>query len=447
METPQLTRYGVLVQSNENTKKDLTVRPIVNNEFGAQPPSFKVFRASKKAKAAKMIYVPRYYHQGPVEDVRSEPVRYEIPFAGKLKKETHQVEALEKALGVGHGLLSLPCGYGKTTVALAIASKLSYKTLVIVHKEFLANQWRERINMFCPGVSIGLVQRDKVDTDHPFVIAMLQSLSMKDDYDPKLFDEFGTVIVDECHHICAQVFSRALFKMCPRHIFGLSATPIRKDGLSIVMEWFMGKPFFVVERENRGKVSVTTVEYSCDRYKEDPPLNRCGKVSMSTMITEIVEDNIRNQVILNTISSISHSRKILVLSERREHCKYIAEHFGEEAGLYIGGMTQKALDESAEKRIIVGTYSQAHEGLDIPSLDTLVMASPKSDIVQSVGRIMRETNGKTNHPHIYDIRDRWSVITGMIYKRNKVYKEKGFEIDQEEQEEPSSTVLSGFHFL
>ena len=107
----------------------------------------------------------------------------------------------------------------------------------------------------------------------------------------------------------------------------------------------------------------------------------------------------------------------------------------------MGGMKEAELQESSQKKIIFGTFSQAHEGLDIPSLDTIILATPKSDIKQSIGRIMRETDGKKNNPHIYDICDQWSVLFAMYVKRRKVYNEGGFKIEgtvasQLEQESP-----------
>ena len=245
----KLTRSGCVVPDTPEIKKELTVRPIVNADFGVAPPSFKVFRKAKSG-----LCVPRYYAEekfGKVtEDIRPKPEKIKIAFKGKLRDETHQNEALSKAIEAGHGILSLPCGFGKTTVSLAIACKLGYRTMIVVHKEFLANQWKERIQQFCPGASIGIVQQNKKEVDCDFVIAMLQSLSLKE-YSFEDFDSIGTLIVDEAHHICAKVFSQSLFKLCPKHAFGLSATPNRKDGLTKVLHWFMGPTFFSVERKTR----------------------------------------------------------------------------------------------------------------------------------------------------------------------------------------------------
>lgn len=430
----KLTRSGCIVPDNSAIKKELTVRPIINGDFGAAPPSFKVFRKAKSG-----LCVPRYYAEakleGIIEDIRPEPNKIKISFHGKLRDETYQNEAMARAIKAGHGILSLPCGFGKTTVSLAIACKLGYRTMIIVHKEFLANQWKERIKQFCPHASIGIVQQNKKEVDCDFIIAMLQSLSLKE-YSFGDFDSIGTVIVDEAHHICAKVFSQSLFKLCPKHIFGLSATPNRKDGLTKVLNWFIGPTFFSIERENQEHVNVYPIEFTCDRYEDPPPCTRYGKLSLPTMITEVTEIPDRNSLILATLRDLlKTTRQILVLSDRRFHCEYLHQKFREMSGLYMGGMKEDALLESSKKRIIFATFSQAHEGLDIPSLDTVILATPKSDIVQSIGRVMRETHGKKNDPHIYDIVDKWSVFFAMYNKRCKVYRQGGFNIHNQNTEE------------
>ena len=430
-----LTRSGYIVNNPpRELKKELTVRAIVNDDFGFPPPPFKVFRPTKNG-----ICVPRYYGISklgePNEDKRPEPTRTRVKFHGTLRDATHQNAALAAAIDAGHGVLSLPCGFGKTTVSLAIACKLGYRTMIIVHKEFLANQWEERIKQFCPGATIGRVQQNKKDVECDFVIAMLQSLSLKE-YTFGDFDSVGTLIVDEAHHICAKVFSQSLFKMCPKHIFGLSATPNRKDGLTKVLHWFMGPTFFAVERENQQDVEVFPIEFECQRFRDPPPCTRFGKLSLSTMITELTENRERNSMLVGLISRIAKStRQILVLSDRRQHCMMLHQCFPKRSGLYMGGMKEADLAESSTKKIIFATFSQAHEGLDIPSLDTVILATPKSDIVQSIGRIMRETKGKKNNPNIYDIFDQWSVCHAMYNKRLRVYKQGGFKMPKMKEEE------------
>jgi hypothetical protein len=429
-----ITRSGYITEDSVEIKKELTVRPIMQSDFGFPPPPFKVFKPSKKG-----LCVPQFYglekFGPPAEDKRPDPHTMSAEFKGVLRDTTSQNEAFSKAMQAGHGILSLPCGYGKTTVALAIACALGFRTMIIVHKEFLANQWRERIQQFCPGASIGIVQQDKIEIECDFVIAMLQSLSMKE-YTFEQFESIGTVFVDEAHHICARVFSQSLFKMCPKHIYGLSATPDRKDGLTKVLTWFMGPVFFSIERENQKQVEVITIQFDCKAFREPPPTTRFGKLSLVNMITELVENQERNEMIIKTIKTIMKtSRQLLVLSDRRLHCQLFHSHFPEISGLYMGGMKESDLEISSKKRIIFGTFSQAHEGLDIPTLDTIILSTPKSDIKQSIGRIMRETDGKKNHPQIYDIVDQWSVLYAMYSKRRRVYNQGGFKIEPEKVEE------------
>jgi hypothetical protein len=439
-----LTRTGYLVSGDslQEYKKELTVRPIVNGDYGFPPPPFKVFRPTKNG-----ICVPRFYGTSvfgePSQDKRPEPKKIKTIFTGQLRDATHQNEALAAALKAGHGVLSLPCGYGKTTVSLAIACKLGYRTMIVVHKQFLADQWKERIQQFCPGATIGVVQQDKKEVDCDFVIAMLQSLSLKE-YSFSDFESIGTLIVDEAHHICAKVFSQSLFKLCPKHIFGLSATPERKDGLTKVLHWFMGPTFFAVERKNQEQVEVFPIVFDSMNYKNPPPSMRNGKISMPNMITQVVEDRERNKMLVELVKKASGgTRQLLVLSDRRLHCELLHNCFPKTSGLYMGGMKECDLKESSEKKIIFATFSQAHEGLDIPTLDTVILASPKSDITQSIGRIMRETKGKKNNPHIYDVHDPWSIFTAMYFKRLKVYRQGGFNIHGKQVEETTNEFPQG----
>jgi superfamily II DNA or RNA helicase len=439
-----LTRTGYLIDSGpiSEIKKELTVRAVVNGDYGFPPPPFKVFRPTKNG-----ICVPRFYGTTklgePKDDRRPQPTRIKTKFVGQLRDATHQNEALAAAIKAGHGVLSLPCGYGKTTVSLAIACKLGYRTMIVVHKQFLADQWRERIQQFCPGATIGVVQQNKKEVDCDFVIAMLQSLSLKE-YSFSDFESIGTLIVDEAHHICAKVFSQSLFKMCPRHIYGLSATPERKDGLTKVLHWFMGPTFFSVERENQEQVEVFQITFDSPNYRNPPPSMRNGKISMPNMITELVEDRQRNRMLVELVKKASMgTRQLLVLSDRRQHCEFLHQCFPKTSGLYMGGMKEAALQESSKKKIIFATFSQAHEGLDIPTLDTVILASPKSDITQSIGRIMRETKGKKNNPHIYDVHDPCYIFTAMYYKRLKVYKQGGFNIHGKLVEETKNDFPQG----
>lgn len=443
-----LTRTGYVVKKDKcdasELKKILTVRP-VENAVGITPPSFKVFRETKEH-----ICVPRYFGTekfGSARETRPEPARIHVKYIGVLRDTTRQNEAFQKGLQafetVGGGVLSLAPGYGKTQVAIALACHMGLRTIIIVHKEFLAEQWENRIRVFCPGATIGRIQQDKCEISCDFSIAMIQTLSLRE-HDMKQFDTFGLAIVDEAHHIGSRAFSQAMFKVCPRFTLGLTATPERKDGLTRLLYWFLGPNFLTVERENQAVVKVVPLHFHDDMYRRAPPVNRMGSISVVDIINLLVCIPARNELIIKTIKeALGQNRKILFLSDRRGHCFEMETIFGSVCGLYLGGMKQEHLDESAEKQLIIGTFALAQEGLDIPTLDTVVLATPHSDVKQAVGRILRETKGKVNNPVIYDVVDQWSVLLGMYRKRCIMYKEAGFQCEVEQ--EPKKMTAFSFH--
>ena len=441
MSSGVLTRHGKCVENNSNLKRQLTVRA-VENAMGIRPPSFKVFREGKSG----MMYVPRFFGDPATSDKRVEPVKTSIEFVGKLRDSTRQNEAFRagtKAFReVGGGVLSLDAGFGKTTCALAFAAHLGVRTMIIVHKEFLANQWKERIGQFCPGATIGRVQQDTFDIECDFVIAMIQTMCSREN-EPNAFDSIGLVVVDEAHHIGAAAFSQTMFKLCPKYALGLTATPERKDGLTNILYWFMGPEFFRVQRAHQTTTQVEAIFFDDPVFREAPPVSRFGKINMAGMVTQLTEIPARNQKILHLVRGLDPTRRVLLLSDRREHCFWLRDNL-EGSAVYLGGMNEKDLDAASKHTIIVATYSMAQEGLDIPVLDTLVMTTPHSDVTQAVGRIMRETPGKVNAPLIIDIVDRWSVFNSMYRKRCVIYNAAGFsrsDLEGSAQEFPKGKCL------
>lgn len=439
--------YAVALNTLSDTalndlKESLTVTPESNADYGVCA-SYRVYAMSKN-----YIYIPRNFKE-PYLGEYANGAAFSGEFVGKLKTETNQVEAVDAVLrglrAKRSGILSLPTGYGKTTVALYILTKVKQKTLIVVHKEFLLTQWVERIQQFVPSARIGRLQANIVDVDDKdIVIGMLQSLSKKD-YDKSILKDFGFTIIDETHHVCTRTFSKLFTKINTKYLLGLSATLERKDGLTKVLNWFLGDVLYKVERRRQSHVYVKRVDYKCDAYGSFP-LNRMKKPSIPEAITTIVEQAERNEQIVDMVRDLMNDhRRILVLTDRRQHCMDLlglcearAELEDRTFGLYIGGMKAEQLKESESCDAIFATYSLAHEGLDIPVLDTLIMASPKSDIVQSVGRILRETIGKKNNPYIIDIVDMWGPFQYQFFKRSKYYKSAGFHVihPRDSAEEP-----------
>ena len=457
-----LTRGGFIIHKNKLDKdktdwlrKELTVTPEQPGNSFAKLDSFPVFRESESR-----FRIPRHFGSDNFNlNVNKIPngVPIDIPFVGTLKDSTNQPIAAQFAIdhikSKGGGILSLPTGYGKTCVSLYILSQLKVKTLIIVHKEFLLNQWIERIEQFLPSATIGRIQQNKVDIQgKDIVIGMLQSIAMKS-YEPNVFETFGLTIIDETHHISSKVFSKALFNVCTKYMLGLSATPIRKDGLTKVLNWFIGDIFYSVERKQQTQVDVQTLNFTCGAYNDEVPLNKLGKVSLSEIINKLVDIEPRNELIIKHLySNLNLNRKIIVLSDRRSHCEILHKLLSERNskytyGLYMGGMKQDALKLSEECDVILATYSLAHEGLDIPSLDTLILSTPKTDIVQSCGRILRETTGKKNNPLIIDICDSFGSLPNQARKRRVYYKNSGFNINGKSNTIVKEKEVSGYSFV
>lgn len=432
-----LTRSGYMTKDGtKEIKTILTVSPLASADY-PRPRPFKVYKERNG-----YLCIPRYFAKDicsqPPADKRPDPNRADIAFNGVIKPEFRQDEAIK--LGIeslcvdGGGVLSLPCGYGKTFCALALASHFKVRTMIVVHKEFLATQWEERIRQFCPGSTIGRVQCDKVDLKHDFVIAMIQSLSQRE-YELGTFDSIGMLIVDEAHHVCARAFSQFLFKMCPKYTLGLTATPERKDGLTKLLYWFLGPQFLCIER---GADNVKVVPMHFNGPFPGVTVTRFGKLSMPEMITDLTLIPERNTLICDKIRELLLTkRNILVLTDRREHAMYILGEFKDVAGLYIGGLTEAQLNDSASKRLIIATFSLAQEGLDIPKLNTVLFVTPKSDIKQAAGRILR---GHGDHPIVYDVVDHWTVFNSMFIKRCSLYNQMNFEIEGFEKPVPKPAI-------
>jgi superfamily II DNA or RNA helicase len=322
-----------------------------------------------------------------------------------------------------------------TTMAIYIMCQLRKKTLIVVHKDFLLQQWKERITQFAPSAKVGIVKAQKVDIDEKdAVIASLQSLSMKE-YDSDFFKSFGLVIYDECHHLGAEVFSEALKKVNIKYSLGLSATPKRKDGLSKVFIWHLGEIVYsVTKRTDNVNVDFRLFSSSNPTYSTECILFK-GRLNISRMINNICSFDARLVYVIDIISQIledENDRKLLVLSDRRSHVDEMVVLLKErnyQVAPYYGGLKGHELKQAEEKQIIICTFQYACEGLDIPGLDTLVLASPKTDIVQTVGRILRtKPEDRTFTPLVIDIVDNFSIFPQQAKKRLAYYKKCKYDI-------------------
>lgn len=423
-------------------KKDLTMVPKIIPGYGNDnPDSFTIYGEN-----ANKLYLPKFYGfseiGAPSKNKLQLGCEINITFNSPLRPiQEPIIEAYLNKIKdkeISGGIICAGCGVGKTIMAIYLISILKKKAIILVHKEFLMNQWKERIQQFTPDAKVGIIQGPKYDIGNKdIVIGMIQSISNKD-YPPFVFEDFGFLIADECHHLGAKTFCKSLKKVSTAYTLGLSATPNRKDGLSNVFKYYLGDIVYKTQKEKDSNILVDIYQYY---YKDasygNQLLNYQNRPNNAGMINQIANCEKRNNFIIDLVKKhYQEKRKILILTERLSQVAYLYENIELlelPVGKYCGGMKQVQLDKSLEMDILVGTYTMIEEGFDCPKLDTLIMATPKSTIEQSVGRILRKKpSERIIPPLIIDLVDMFSTYSNKGLVRRKYYKKNNYSVSLSE---------------
>ena len=352
----------------------------------------------------------------------------DVEFQSRIIPREEQVEAIEKLVENENGILEAGAGRGKTVMCLEAIARVGKPALILVHKEFLLHQWKDRVKEFL-GEEVGIIQANKCDyKDKKIVIGMIQSLANPDKYPEDMFNYFGIVVTDEVHRVGSRIWSEVIQLFPARRRWGLTATIKRSDGMEIVFMSHIGNVLHTIKGEN------LTPEIYCIPTQTEVNLRQLvnrwsGQINIPKLITALSEDDERTVLILkNLAQALKSGRQVLVLSERIDHLKgmkkYVDTHSDFTTMLYIGATPQEERDRAGEYDVIFGTMSLAKEGLDIPSLDTLFLTTPTGSAItvqQAVGRIVREYEGK-KQPIVLDFVDsQIGICNGLYAKRKKVY--------------------------
>lgn len=350
----------------------------------------------------------------------------------------YQEKAVESALKAKNGVLVAPCGSGKTQMGLAICARLGLRTLWLTHTHELLQQSRERAKsvLGLDDSQLGTITGGKINVSDCITFATVQTMSK---IDLSQFAEYWDVIIaDECQHACGTptqltMFWKVLSGLSARYKIGLTATPKRADGMEKAMFALLGEKFYEVSRED---VKHTT----CPLFVPEPIptgwepdfekcLNPDGTLNYTSLITECVLNKERNQVLARLINEIGEWGATLVLSERVAHLEslaYLCKHpFG------ILSTTKKSerqnviqMLKDGEIKVLFATYAIAKEGLDIPCLEHLVMASPIKDetaVTQSAGRVMRAYPNKKAGT-LWEFEDNMAMLKKWLKKRQGIYR-------------------------
>jgi len=464
-------------------KAALTVKPRVAAEFSAGVEAFPVFYESPSR-----WYVPRFWGLEtlgePEGDARLEgrPLREELAFNKTLRKEQEPIVAAFKDGGY-NGLICVPCGFGKTFMAIWLALQIKKRFLIVVHQEFLLDQWKKELEGSVPGIRIGVIQQSLVQTglmapkdltipelkerlrghglkvggtkpeliarlrtvepeaepvEYDCTICMIQTVVSRE-WPTDAFSGFGFTIFDECHHLGAEHFSRALMSIQTKHMLGLSATPERLDGLEHVFKWFIGPVRYQIKvRDPDTSVTVKVLRFTSadDEYANEPRDCR-GEISRPQLCNQLASFQPRTLSICDALEpALREGRKLLILSDRRGHLEAFDAEFKKRGltstGYYVGGMKTADRDLSATKQIVLATFTLAAEGMNIRDLNTIALVTPKSRIEQAIGRIFRlKKEERTFQPLIFDIIDLpHDVCVRQYRKRRAFYKQCAYKIEE-----------------
>lgn len=395
--------------------------------FGVLPDVFKMYGKFEK-----------------INDGCNAPSFPQFQYWSEAKLYNYQEKAVLEALKKRQGIIVAPCGSGKTQMGLEIAARLGVRTLWITHTHDLLNQSMNRAkNNFngLGGYDYGTITNGKVDCGRVLTFATVQTMANINLVG--LRDFWDCIIVDECHHCVGtptkmMMFYKVLSQLNARYKFGLTATPKRADGLTDCMFAIIGPVAYEISREAVAQNVVPVQVIKC-QTGYTPNIESIvmpdGTISYQKLINELCDNQLRNELIVN--DARMHHGSVLILSERVRHCETIADMLGDEAMCLTGARTPKkereamlmALNEG-KKKYLVATYQLAKEGLDIPSLRNLVLATPQKNdttVQQSIGRVERKAPGK-QWGMVYDYVDSFGILQGWSKKRDRIYKRLGYDI-------------------
>lgn len=447
------------LQTNE-LRSALTVSPKTTDRY--QKTHFPIYYESKTR-----FYVPRHWGKKqfgePEANIVPEGILLPptVTFRTSFPPHPFQEEIITTFLEKGsNGLICVPCGYGKTYMALNIAMRLRRRFLIVVDKEFLMNQWKAEIENFTERTRVGVLQSHKVQMDadqYDVTICMIQTICRRE-FPDGFFDQYGLTIFDECHHLGASYFSRALRTIQTAYMLGLSATPDREDGLSCVFEYHLGEAVYKNTKRAPDQEAVVKAIWfhSDDPAYHEVPVNWRGETVTATLLNQVAACEARNQRIFRIMCEYAAipTRFLLILSDRIAQLEWFEKALAATPyvhGYYIGGMKQSVLDHNAATcQILLATYQMASEAFSVKKLNTVFLATPRKHVEQSTGRIFRQrVEERAVPPHIIDVIDSHDCHKRRWYVRQKFYKECQYTITHidhpsrgaEPQEEPQRSLF------
>ena len=364
----------------------------------------------------------------------------------------NQQSAIREMAKHDSGILHAPTAFGKTVTAIGLISKRKTNTLILVHSRQLLDQWQERLRSFLPGTEAGVIGGGKKKPTGVIDIATYQSLiNKKDNTVSTIVQDYGHVIVDECHHVSAPRFEMVLNEVRAKYVLGLTATPERQDGHQKIIFMAAGPIRHKVKSSHQDKFEHEVQVHQLYDTQPSQLTQSEERPKISGAYRWIMGNEERTHRIVNDVlASISQSKHPIVLTERREHADNINTILLEKGidSVVLKGAMRAAERKNVEERlpiaqVVVATGKYVGEGFDLPRLDTLFLAMPiawKGSLAQYAGRIHRESDGK-KRVTIHDYVDcSLPMLQRMFNKREKSYKAMGYQIEYADQPSTSGKM-------
>lgn len=325
------------------------------------------------------------------------------------------------------GIINLTTSSGKTVLSLKLVEFAKLKTIVIVNKLELLEQWKSKIQQFMPNCRIGIIQGNNISANNcDIVLAMVQTMCINKtlDYSAISSFNFGMCIIDEIHSFPTKLFSNIFFKLNCKYQFGLTATLDRNDNLHQIVNYFLGPIIYSnVDSSLKPKTEIRVYKVEEQITLHSTRMFGEKKLNMSKILNDISCNVARNQIILSIIKELIQdpNRKILCMSDRITQIEYLHSNLDKEiSGKFIGKMKSAELAETRKKQVLLASYPLVIQGFDQPDINTLIFCTPRSNIEQAIGRIYRKDHAVM--PMIIDFDDTACyVFRNQFKKRESIY--------------------------
>lgn len=402
------------------------------------------------------LFIPRGYQRNLFSLLEDMKIEYTLidnstkfPYvdinSSLIKYRPYQIDAVIELVLQNEGILVSPAGSGKTVMGLSLIALLGQPTLWLTHTGPLLTQTLTRANALFPSLDVKLIEDGKWEIGDILTIGMIQTLIRNPKKLREIRDKFGLVIQDECQHIPSITFSKVISQLNPYYLYGLTATPYRRDKLETIMFQTLGPPNTIIpidKIKKEGGIIIPTIRYKAIHSK------KINTNNIQAILKDHIVDNIKRNrdIVSDVLIEAIDNNFCLVISDRKKHCEILYDLISvgwKQTGIATGKYSKKYIQEQISKfnkkeiTVLVTTSQLLGEGFDVPFINRAFITMPfrsEAKAEQIIGRVQRTYPGKEDSI-VYDYVDvDVGILANQFYSeygncRHKVYKRLGAVIE------------------